>query len=115
MPKLMWVFIFPFISALASFALSIAGKKMKGAAFLLSLIPLLVLLFFGVDGWIGSTAQYSWLPSLGIEFFLRVDSLSLLFLYLTNAIIPISILAVKDDSLINKSTFYGFVFILQGL
>ncbi len=86
----------------------------KGLAFLLSLIPL-VLLVWGHDKWIGTQIQYPWLPSLSIEFHLSIDALSLVFLYLTAIIIPISLLAIPANQISNPLAFYLLILLLEML
>lgn len=81
----------------------------------MSLIPLLILLFGGFSHWIGEEVDYPWFPSLNIAFHLKVDVLSLIFLYLTAIIIPISLLAGSGGGLSFSSSFYGLVLLLQGL
>ena len=116
MPKLMWLFVVPFLASAAAFiSPPLSGKNWKRFAVVLSLLPLLILLSFGYTSWIGERVEYDWLPPLSIEFYLSVDSLSLLFLYLTAIIIPISLLAVRSDHLPFPHVFYGFVLLLQGL
>lgn len=116
MPKLMWLFIIPFLASIVAFIFpSISGKNFKRLAVGMSLLPLLLLLSFGVNSWVGDRVEYAWLSPLSIEFYLRVDSLSLLFLYLTAMIIPISLLAIHGKDLSFPNTFYGFVLLLQGL
>lgn len=116
MPKLMWLFIIPFLaSALAFIIPSMSGKNMKRLAISLSLLPLLILLSSSVDHWIGESIQYAWIPPLSIEFHLKVDSLSILFLYLTAIIIPISLFASNSKDTSFSNVFYGFVLLLQGL
>jgi len=116
MPKLMWLFIIPFLSSFLAFVFPpISGKHKKYLATALSFLPLLILLIFGFNNWIGDRVEYAWLPPLSIEFYLKVDSLSLLFLYLTAIIVPITLLAVRSDDLPFPNTFYGFVLLLQGL
>jgi len=74
---------------------------------ILSLIPLLFLVF-GVS--LDSEFRVPWFPALSLEFYFSVDSLSLLFLYLTAIVIPFSlIIAPKEHS------FAALVFILEGL
>ncbi|WP_068470265.1 complex I subunit 4 family protein [Candidatus Protochlamydia phocaeensis] len=115
MPNLLWLFFTPFMTAAVAFALSfIPGKKLKPLAVALSLIPLAILLFGGMN-WIGAQVAYPWLPALSVEFHLSVDSLSLLFLYLTAIIIPISLLAMRSEELRSPGVFYGLVLLLQGL
>lgn len=113
-PNLMWLFLLPFASAVIVAILpTISGRTFKRLATALSLLPLLFLLY-GHDRWIGSILQYNWVPHLSIEFYLKVDSVSLLFLYLTAIVIPVSILASRND-IASPKFFYGLVLLLQGL
>ncbi len=115
MVNLMFLFIFPFVaSAIVLFLPMGLKKNIKGIALLMSLFPLAILLY-GSQYWLGSEIDYIWLPPLSIHFHLRVDPLSLLFLYLTAIITPISLLAVKFDKLEHPHTFYSLVLLLQGL
>lgn len=86
---------------------------MKPFAFILSLIPLLILLWSG-STLPGAHLDCNWLPTLAIHFHLAVDSLSLVFLYLANVIIPITIVAT-DRSIDRPNFFYGLILILQWL
>lgn len=116
MPKLMWLFIFPFLaSILTSLLPAKSGKKLKYFAIVMSLIPLFMLLFFGLNQWVGDEVHYAWFPFLSIEFYLRIDSLSLLFLGLTAVIIPITLLAVRHEAIAHPHVFYGLILLLQGL
>lgn len=115
MPSLMWLFIIPFLASALVFVLSnLSGLNLKRLAFCFSLLPLLILLSEHAS-WLGSSVQYAWLPALSINFHLSVDALSLLFLYLTAIIVPISLFAVDSAKLNYPSTFYGFVLLLEGL
>lgn len=113
MPYLMWLFTLPFLAALLMFLLKpITGRPLKGIAFILSLIPL-ALLAYGHNTILGSSVKYPWFPSLHIDFHLKVDELSLIFLYLTAIIIPISILAARSQYLNHPHAFYGLVLLLE--
>lgn len=115
MPNLMWLFITPFLTSLIAFALPrMSGRYLQRLAFVLSLIPL-GLLLYEYPNWIGSRVQYAWLPALSIDFHLSVDALSLVFLYIVAIIIPMSILAVRGDDLPKPNVFYGLVLLLQAL
>lgn len=108
-----WLFIIPLIASLIVFSLSfISHRNLKIITFTLSLIPLF-LLILGHSHWIGSSVQYPWFPALSIEFYLQVDALSLVFLYLTAIVIPISILTVNATYL--SHIFFGLILLLQGL
>lgn len=116
MPKLMWLFIIPFVASILTFLFPTkSGKKIKCFAITMSMVPLLMLLFFGGNHWVGDTVKYAWFPFLSIEFYLRVDSLALLFLGLTAVIIPISLLAVRSTHIPYPHAYYGLILLLQGL
>lgn len=113
--SLLWLFIIPFIGSLFTFiSVGIPKKWLKYAAFMVSVIPLVILLYNHTN-WIGSQVEYPWLPPLSVKFHLSVDALSLLFLYLTALIIPISLLAVKSRETESPNFFYGLILLLQGL
>ncbi|MEI8124689.1 MAG: NADH-quinone oxidoreductase subunit M [Parachlamydiaceae bacterium] len=116
MSDLFTLFITPLIISAAAFLLPFLFRSTYGkiVAVALSLIPL-ALLIYGQPHWIGTSVSYKWLPPLGINFHLAVDSLSLVFLYLTAIIIPISFLALPKEGIVSSNTFYGMVFLLQGL
>jgi len=115
MSNLMLLFVLPFVASFVTFMIpNKLRKPLKVLATVFSLLPLCILLY-GQSSWIGSSVQYAWLPTLSIEFYLRVDALSLLFLYLVSVVIPMSILAVRSEDLKTPSVFYGLVLFLQGL
>lgn len=114
MPNLMWLFVVPFLAALVVFIIPLSGKNLKRLAFLLSLIPL-VMLVYNPQGWISAEINYQWFPASAIQFHLSVDHLSLVFLYLTAIIVPISLLAVKTANLTYPNLFFGLILLLEGL
>lgn len=116
MPKLMWLFAIPFLSSLAAFLFpAVSGKSIKRAAVTMSLLPLVLLLSSGFESWLGEKVQVLWIPFLSIEFYLSIDGLSLLFLYLTAIIIPVALLSLRSEAIAHPQTFYGFVLLLEGL
>jgi NADH-quinone oxidoreductase subunit M len=80
----------------------------------MSLLPLAILLSTH-KYLIGSSIDYDWIPALSIRLHLSIDALSLLFLYLTAIVIPISLLAVKTTDLIHSPLFFALILFLQGL
>ncbi len=82
----------------------------KKLTILLSLIPLLFMLFSGLN-LLGTDLTYNFLPSLSIQFHIHIDSLALLFLYLVNILIPITLSATTLQS----RAFYSLVLLLQWL
>ena len=116
MSKLFWLLILPFIASGITFLFPSSSERMlKRAAFAMSTLPLLLLLFFGIDQWIGEEIHVPWISTLSIEFYLKIDSLSLLFLLLTGLIVPISILVASNKELASPKGFYGLILLLQGL
>jgi len=103
------LFLVPFAASAAAFMFR---HIPKWYAVVLSCVPLAILIA-GQGRWIGSNIQYAWFPAMSIQFHLNIDALSLVFLYLTAVIIPISLLAA--GSLAYAHIFYGLVFLLQGL
>lgn len=115
MLSLLLLFVIPFASSIIAFTLYRANvKHLKNFTFFMSLIPLVILLY-GHENWIGTQIQYSWIPSLSVEFYLKIDALSLVFLYLVAALIPISVLSISTKDLLFPNALFGLVLFLQGL
>lgn len=115
MSSLIWFFVIPFTAAYVLLFLPVkSGWFLKRFAFVLSLIPLTFLLINHVH-LIGMSVNYPWIKSLSIYFFLKIDALSVIFLYLTAIVIPVSILAVNRDNLPHPNLFYALLLVLQGL
>lgn len=115
MPFLIWLFGVPFITAAAAFLCpDLPRANFKRLAVIMSLIPLLILLY-GHYEWIGSSVNYAWIPALSINFHLSVDAISLVFLYLSAIVIPISLLAMPSKNLEHPHMFYGTILLLQAL
>lgn len=118
MSHIMILFLVPFIASLVVFMFPTQAKayatNTKAAAVILSLLPLAMLLYWH-SSWLGSSVMYPWLSPLNINFHLAIDPLTLVFLYLTAIIIPISLLATPSNSVESPNTFYGLVLLLEGL
>lgn len=113
MPILIWLFVIPLVMTGLIFVFPFK-RHLKTFAVVMSFIPLAILLINHAN-WIGSSVEYQWLPVLGVQFSLRVDGLSLIFLYLVAIIIPVSLLSVRSQVLVHPKTFYGLVLFLQAL
>jgi len=110
---LLLLFFLPFAGAFFALIAPIKQlKAFKAWALLMSLIPLL-LLVFGHHQWIGSSVNYSWIPTLAIRFHLSVDSLSLIFLYLTALFVPLSILSIGSHRVHQPNLYYGLILLLE--
>lgn len=110
MSKLLILFLTPLLLSCLFFVMP-RVKYLKRFAIFASLIPLAIL---GIDpsSWIGQEVRADWLPALGIQFYLSVDSLSLVFVYLTAVIIPVALFAAAFKK---PGFYYGLVFLLEGL
>lgn len=112
MSLLLGFLFLPLLSSIAVLVFKNCNKDiLKYAAALFSMLPLLMLLTQMIH--IGSSVEHTWFQALNIEFDLKIDSLSLFFLYLTNLIIPISILSINPENLQKPFYLYFFIFILQ--
>lgn len=60
-----------------------------------------------------STFNQSWVPSLGINFHLAVDSMSMLMLLLTNILTPLIILSSYGSELGKTRGFFGLTLLMQ--
>lgn len=115
MPLLMWLFLAPILSSIIPFVFSKNSRlNLQQLSALLSLIPL-VLLISDHSEWIGSTVLYPWFPALSIDFHLGMDAMSLIFVYLTAIIIPITIISINSEKLYSANTFYALILLLEGL
>lgn len=111
---LFWLFLIPMMASFVAFLLPLSGKKQKYFAVLASLVPLF-LLIYNHENWMGAQVKASWWAPLSVQFFLSVDGPSLLFIYLTAIIIPISLLATHSGTLKYPNMFYGLILLLEAL
>jgi NADH-quinone oxidoreductase subunit M len=102
--------LIPFLGAFVVLPLSAIWARR--ISFLISLAPF-VMLAAGNNGWIGQDYKAAWLPSLHIYFHLAIDPVSYLFLLLTAAIIPLSLLAVQEEGEEASSLFYSLLLLTE--
>lgn len=101
MSSLPYFILIPFAAALLAFFYARLGR---GAALLLSAIPL-GLLLVGND----LPVTLPWISIYSIQFALKMDGVSRLFLYLVSLLIPIVMYTSEEKSA------YGWIFLVQGL
>lgn len=94
---MIWLFVIPLVGSIVTFFM-----RNKALTIAISLIPL-ILLAKGVED-----VHYAWFPPLSIEFALKTDPLSLVFLVLTLLVIPISLVVAKPNT-------YSLILLLEGL
>lgn len=119
MPNILLLFFYPFIAAILFLLLSqlpspikIVKAHLRYIAIGFSLIPLCLLLINHFQEF-GSEVNYAWIPPLSIHFHLRIDTLSILFLYLTCFVVTVSFLSTTEETF--STTFVILTLILQAL
>ena len=115
MLNLLLLFLTPWIASLLLVICIpfFSGKVLHRIATTLSLVPLAFLVSQS-SHWNGAAVEYTWIPALSVHFHLSIDALSLIFLYLTSLVIPMSFLAANSIKSA-PATFYVLGLILQGL
>ena len=112
---LLFLILWPLVTALGIYAFQPANAKV--VAFVSSLIEFFVLLFLLIHFdsrdpgvW---TYHIAWIPSLGINFIVGVDGISLLLVLLTTGLVPFIILSSFKMPKQKSPNFYALVLIMQ--
>jgi len=115
MQILTFLFGVPLVASLVTFILPAMPRvSTKRFAFALSLLPLAIMLY-GWSSLLGEEIDQPWLSALSIHFHLKIDQLSLLFLWLTAIVIPFSILSTPSREIEGPKVYYGLILLLQAL
>ena len=105
----------PLLAALLLFVLKPGNAKVF--ALLASLVELTVSIVMAVQFEKNAAVQFDvnvfWIKSLGINFSVGVDGISLLLILLTTVLVPFIILSSFSKSYDKQSTFYGLILIMQ--
>ena len=116
-PILSLIHLFPLLGGLFFLFLPSENKKLlRVSALLISLVPFLfslqLLLHFdpSKSGTLQFVEKFSWIPEIGVDYFLGVDGLSLTMVLLTTLLIPLAILA--SFSIEKDVKTYLFLFLL---
>lgn len=104
---LIWLFIIPFVSALI--LLFVPNKKLS---LFLNIVPA-ALLAYGAYTHNLSPVLYKWFKPLNIDFFLKADNLSILFLGLMYLVVHYSLYAMPEKEA--RKSYWPLVLLLQGL
>jgi len=110
--SLIGLFVVPFVSAAIVQLFGSAKESGKRLPLILSVLPLLILLYDPYS-WIGKEIHVPWLPSMGVDFHLKVDFLSLLFLYLTAIVVPFAVVAISWKETKFPNALCGLIFFSQ--
>jgi NADH-quinone oxidoreductase subunit M len=114
---MMTVFLlaWPLLAALLLFVLRPGNAKVF--ALLASLVELVASIIMATQFVKNETVQFAinlpWITSLGINFSVGVDGISLLLVLLTTVLVPLIILSSFSKSYEKQSTFYGLILIMQ--
>ena len=105
----------PLLAILALFA--IKPHQAKTWALVASLIELLICLLIAVQFDSSSATQFEinhpWIVSLGINFYVGIDGITLLLILLTTFLTPLIILSSFKQTYENAASFYGLVLFME--
>jgi NADH-quinone oxidoreductase subunit M len=106
-------------SAIAVFSLLFVGKFSRWIVLCGSLVQLFIT-FYAMNWGYNSlpsnlfTFRTTWIPSVGIDFNLNIDGVSLILILLTNFLIPIIVLSsFKNRAYSNNNIFYALILFMQ--
>ena len=107
-----------FFPLAAAFLLFIFRSKQAhiialGAALIELGISAYVVYVFKTSGERFLRANFYWIESLGLNFYVAIDGISLLLVLLTTVLVPFIILSSFGKSISKPSTFYGLILIMQ--
>lgn len=93
-------------------------EKARQFALISSVLSLALTIFtytqFDVHGSTQFTIDKPWIEMLGMRLHVGIDGISLLMLFLSNALMPFIILSTAKDNYENASLLYGLILIMQG-
>ncbi|MGZ4115873.1 MAG: complex I subunit 4 family protein [Bacteroidia bacterium] len=106
---------FPLLAALM--LLMVKGEQVKKIALAASIVEFAIALFaliqFKHDATAQFTVDYAWINSLGINFHVGIDGISMLMVLLTTFLVPIIILTSFKTDYKNPSAFYALILAMQ--
>lgn len=76
-------------------------------------ISLVVVILFNASASAQFVVNYPWIQSLGINFYLGIDGISLLLVLLTTVLTPLIILSSFKHQYDNEASFYGLVLFME--
>ncbi len=107
--------LIPFLGGLA--ALAIGGKTARIIAIAASIITLGLAKYavWTFDSQAGKqfATNLPWIKSLGVNFHVGMDGISILLVVLTAFLVPIILISVKENTYSNPALFYGLTLIME--
>lgn len=106
---------FPLLASLLVWLLKTDQVKKVALAFSAAQLILTVyaLLKFQINADPQLMVNLPWIPSLGINFKVSMDGISLLLVLLTNVLIPLIIFSSFDRKIENQNSFYALILLMQ--
>jgi len=106
---------FPLLAALLLFITrSKSAHVLALVAAVIELIISMVLVSqFDKNGGLQFEVNYPWIQSLGLNFHVAIDGISLLLVLLTTVLVPFIILSSFNRTISKPSTFYGLILMMQ--
>lgn len=110
-----FLIFFPLLAALIIFALKPAQAKVwaLGASVIELAVSLYLVTLFTRDETHQFVVDIPWVTSLGMNFAVGIDGISLLLVLLTTGLVPFIILSSFDHSYTKPWTFYGLILVMQ--
>lgn len=106
---------FPLVAALLM--LFVKGQQVKNIALVATIIEFAIAVFALTQFQYDATTQFewnaSWISSLGINFHVGIDGISMLLVLLTTFLVPIIILTSFRNDYKNPSAFYALILAMQ--
>ncbi len=110
-----FLIFWPLIASLALFALR--PEQAKVVAFVASLVELgaslLAIVLIDHSGAVQLIVITPWIASLGVDFYVGMDGISLLLVLLTTTLVPLIILSSYGQKVQQPRTFYGLILFMQ--
>lgn len=107
--------LLPFIASIGSFAYG--ERSVKYYAFAASLLIFIASLYPLINFCYCDAIQFSmdlpWIPSLGIQFSVGMDGISLLLVLLTTFLVPIIILSAFNKNYSNPKLLFGLILLME--
>src|SRR5882762_1501975 len=110
-----FLIFWPLVASLALFALR--PQNAKVLAFVASLVELvaslLAIVFIDHSGAVQLVITTPWIASLGVDFYVGIDGISLMLVLLTTTLVPLIILSSFNQQVQQPHTFYGLILFMQ--
>src|SRR6266850_7177681 len=112
---IVFLIFWPLVASLVLFALR--PRNAKVLAFVASsvelVVSLLAIVLVDKSGAVQLVVKTPWIASLGVDFYVGIDGISLLLVLLTTALVPLIILSSFGQPVHQPPIFYGLILFMQ--